>query len=315
MNRRTQRPLQHAITVLAILLLAAPPALSTSWWGRRDTREGLLAMVRNRVILFPTEGAAKPAELNDAFAVDDRIKTQADSSCRILFMEDSFLTLGPLTDYTLTRSRYDEITGARDVGFRLASGKLRLTVGRLFGRGSASVETPTAVVGVKGTDVIVGYDPERKSTLVMVLEGLVDITSLNAALAGVVTTVSAGEYAEVDAGPEAPASQPAPESLIEENVEDTSVEPDPERSAPEVTTAEANTTPEPPPPPGDQGATDLALIEVAEETGDVSGGGSSPDSSQDGSGGGGTPLPDPLPDILPEPVLSVPPDQCPGNCP
>ena len=70
---------QKLLLAALIVALSASSAWSISWWGKRDNREGLLTMVRNRVILFPEEGAAKPAALNDAFQINDRIKTRSRS--------------------------------------------------------------------------------------------------------------------------------------------------------------------------------------------------------------------------------------------
>lgn len=313
MSRNASRSTLHRALVLPLLLLLASPAGAVSWWGKRDNREGLLAMVRNRALLFPQDGAAKPAELNDAFQVGDKLKTYPDSACRVLFMEDSFLNIGPATEYSLTRSRYDEITGARDIGFGLAAGKVRLAVGRLFGRGSASVETPTAVVGVKGTDVIVGYDPRIKRTLVLVLQGEVDVRSANPQLSGVIETVPAGSFTEV--GDAAPPSepQPAPPGMIETNLGETSVPSDPARSTPEVTVSEATTVPEPPPVPiatTDEVALNLDVMNQL-QNGAPGNGTSDPNAGQTSPNAG---LDQPPPEVLPPPVTSIPPDQCPG-CP
>jgi hypothetical protein len=310
MNPRSTIILRAAL-VAPLLALFVFPADAASWWGKRDNREGLVAMVRNRALLFQKDGPAKPAELNDAFQIGDKLKTYDASAARILFMEDSFLNIGPATEYSLTRSRYDEITGARDIGFGLAAGKIRLAVGRLFGRGSASVETPTAVVGVKGTDVIVGYDAKGKRTLILVLQGEVEVGSTNPQLSGVLTTVSAGMFSEV--GESTPPSEPqiAPAALIDANVGETTVEPDPERTTPEVTVAEAEAVQPPPPGPSGTEVVDVSLLTQVQDAGDVAGGTSDPSVGQTGDNAG---LDLPPPDILPPLITSYPPDQCPG-CP
>ena len=66
MNPRTGTILRVAL-VAPLLASLALPAGAASWWGKRDNREGLVAMVRNRALLFQKDGPAKPAELNDAF--------------------------------------------------------------------------------------------------------------------------------------------------------------------------------------------------------------------------------------------------------
>ena len=303
---------QKLVLASLVVALSATSAWSISWWGKRDNREGLLTMVNNRVILFPEEGAAKAAALNDAFQINDRIKTRSRSAARILFMEDSFLNIGADTTYVLTKSRYDEVTGARDMGFSLAVGKVRLAVGRLFGRGSASVDTPTAVVGVKGTDVHIGYDERMKRTFVLVFQGSVDITSKNPALAGIVTTVKAGSYTEVDDSATPPEVQPAPASLVESTINSTDVFADPPRTTPDVPIADASIE-----PPGlDSGAgtdiSDAHLNQVSQTAGSIASSTSTPATAQtDDVAGLDQPaiLPPPVP-----PVTTTPPDQCP-NCP
>jgi hypothetical protein len=306
MRRVSNTPGRLAVTFL-LLALGGSAAWSISWWGKRDNREGLLTMVRNRAVLFPQEGAAQPAALNDAFQVGDRMRVYPDSAVRVLFMEDSFLNVGANTTYDLTKSRYDEITGARDIGFGLVAGKVRLAVGRLFGRGSASIDTPTAVVGVKGTDVHVAYDEESHRTLILVYQGQVEVTPKDPALSGTTTTVPAGSYTEVEEGPAPPVVEVAPPSLIESTQAETDVFSDPVRTTPEATVADAST---PPPPPTTVVQTDVTEAVVSRETvtvANVAGGQSSPVVSQTSSNTG---LDQPI--VLPS--ATVPPDQCPG-CP
>ena len=82
--------------------------------------------------------------------------------------------------------------------------------GRLFGRGTATVETPTAVVGVKGTDVFVGYDDQAKLTQVIVLHGIVEVTSKNPQISAVTIQVGAGQFTEVGEDATPPQPRPAP---------------------------------------------------------------------------------------------------------
>ena len=79
-------------------------------------------------------------------------------------------------DAFLIRERSELLTAGRSV----LTGSLRLVTGKLlsvFGRGSRSITTPTATIGIRGTGIYIEAEAER--TYVCTCYGLVDLQASN----------------------------------------------------------------------------------------------------------------------------------------
>jgi hypothetical protein len=174
------------------LLLAGAPALA-------DVGEVVLA--RNDVRGTPAGGATKALAVGDGLALGLRVETGADSAAKMTFDPRGSLTLGSRAKVTLDAARIDSVTGRSESALSVLAGAVRLALGKLF-QGEVSIDTPTAVVGVKGTDLRVEVDEPTGTTRVAVTEGVVTVRSK----AGGEVTVRAGQRTVVAPGraPELP---------------------------------------------------------------------------------------------------------------
>lgn len=96
----------------------------------------------------------------------DTLRTGGDSKAELLYGDGSVTRVGSLTTLTLTGDRRREI--------RLDGGKIWLNI-RKSGAGMRII-TPGAVAAVTGTELMVEFDPTRRTTEVTVFEGAVNVT-------------------------------------------------------------------------------------------------------------------------------------------
>ncbi|MEK6684662.1 MAG: FecR family protein [Nitrospirota bacterium] len=120
----------------------------------------------------------------------DTYETQAESRAKLLFEDDSLLTLGEKTKLQITEHVYDPAENRRRTIMKILSGRARVLVGKVFsGAGSKfEIHTPTAVAAARGTYYIV-YLFERAGHLmtgVLSLAGEVDVRNTDASIRGVV---------------------------------------------------------------------------------------------------------------------------------
>jgi hypothetical protein len=139
--------------------------------------------------------------VGDGLVLGLRVETGADSAAKMTFDPSGSLTLGSRARVTLDAARIDSVTGRSESALSVLAGAVRLALGKLF-QGDLSVDTPTAVVGVKGTDLRVEVDEPTGTTRVTVTEGVVTVRSK----AGGEVTVRAGQRTLVAPGraPELP---------------------------------------------------------------------------------------------------------------
>ena len=105
------------------------------------------------------------AAMDSEVEVGDTIRTGLDSQAKIVLVDDTTLTIDEDTEITI-QSLHVGAAATRDRSIiRQARGRLRTVVGSAFGgQTRMEIHTPTAVVGVKGTDLTSEKDKEARLT-------------------------------------------------------------------------------------------------------------------------------------------------------
>jgi len=147
--------------------LALPIVLCSTLWALQgsalaadpssDTHAGLLKTVRGEVQLQDAQGASAPARVGDAVNARQRIVTGAESGASLVLRDGTTFVIGPQSSFDLQTFRYDSRTHDGSVVGRLARGTLRMVTG-LIGKAAPEavrIDTPTATIGIRGTDFIV----------------------------------------------------------------------------------------------------------------------------------------------------------------
>lgn len=117
--------------------------------GTFKTAEGEVAVIRAQARSTPAPGAA--------LAVGDRIATGANGSAIVTLRDGTVLTVGPNSVVALSRFNFEPTTQRGSFLAELFEGSIRVVTGLLarVNPGLFKVNTPTSVVGVRGTDFIV----------------------------------------------------------------------------------------------------------------------------------------------------------------
>jgi hypothetical protein len=141
-----------------MILLATPPG-----WGHDAAINpvGHVTAMQGRVMVAHP-GVIKPLRVNipDEIVPHDSIHTEAKARSKILFQDDTLLTIGGNSMVEIGEHIYDSSTDTRSVTLLLKEGKVRALVGRIFGgKGSKFiVRTPTGFAASQGTYFVVWTD-------------------------------------------------------------------------------------------------------------------------------------------------------------
>jgi len=105
------------------------------------------------------------ATMDADVAVGDTIRTGFDSQAKVILVDDTTLSIDEDTEITI-QSLHVGAAATRDRSIiRQTRGKMRTVVGSAFGgQTRMEIHTPTAVVGVKGTDFTSEKDEEARLT-------------------------------------------------------------------------------------------------------------------------------------------------------
>ena len=134
-----------SIGIVGVILAAVDPVFGQTAAGRIKTVSGAAFVVR--------QGVEQPAVAGQPVFEADALKTGADGRLAITLKDETRLSLGPSSDVRLEKFVY--APGESQLGFtlRIARGLLAYVSGRIakLSPDSVRVETPSAIIGVRGT--------------------------------------------------------------------------------------------------------------------------------------------------------------------
>ena len=146
--------LSHVAGVLTLLLVSATPLLGQqpSAAGRIKVVSGSAFIVRDSVTIRAQAGQ----EIFEA----DGLRTGADGRIGVLLNDDTRVSLGPSSDVRLDRFTYAPADGNFGLVLKVVRGVAAYVSGRIakLAPDSIRLETPAAIVGVRGTSLAISVD-------------------------------------------------------------------------------------------------------------------------------------------------------------
>ncbi|MEO1089181.1 MAG: FecR domain-containing protein [Pseudomonadota bacterium] len=98
----------------------------------------------------------------------ERVRTDADGRAHLLFRDRTALTVGPNSEVVLDEFVFDPDTSSGKIVLGAAEGVLRFVGGKLSRQGNLTIETPVAVVGIRGSSAILKVDPSGATEVIHV---------------------------------------------------------------------------------------------------------------------------------------------------
>jgi hypothetical protein len=159
-----------ALSLAFLATVAAVPAHAAEA-GKVVSLEGTVEIGRG--------GAFARANVGSTVDAGDTIRTGNPGRARVLFADDSVVNLGDGSTLVIDETVYDPSKGAGTTLMHLLGGKVRALVSEYYSGGQASytIETTTAVSGVRGTEFVVAIDAATERTDVLGLGGTVEVHS------------------------------------------------------------------------------------------------------------------------------------------
>lgn len=155
------------IWVIMAVLLASFPA-----YARTDV--GSIVALRGKATI-ERKGSKINAQVKSAIEPGDTIVTTAGARTKILFIDDSVLTIAENSRMNITEFIHSKENRGNSI-FNLLDGKMRAVVGKT----RFEVVTPTSVAAARGTVIFfeVGVRNGQPFTYITCHEGVVDVRSL-----------------------------------------------------------------------------------------------------------------------------------------
>jgi hypothetical protein len=138
------------VTLLAVPAFAEQPAAA----GSVKVVSGSAFIIRGDSVL--------PAQLGQAVFESDRVRTGSDGKLGITLKDDTRFSLGPASEVHLSRFAYAPAQGRMALALDVVRGIAAYVSGRIakLAPDAVRLETPGAIVGVRGTTVALSVSPE-----------------------------------------------------------------------------------------------------------------------------------------------------------
>jgi hypothetical protein len=112
------------------------------------------------VVHVEREGKRIPAKAGMAVRGADTLVTGADGAVGVTFLDNTMVSAGPSTVFSIESYRFDSTTHDGQFDASLKKGSLAVVSGKMVKQtpGSMRVRTPSSVMGVRGTEFLVRVD-------------------------------------------------------------------------------------------------------------------------------------------------------------
>jgi hypothetical protein len=141
--------------VLTLVLAAATPAL-----GQQPSDAGRIKVVSGSAFIVRESGLI-PARAGQAVFEADGLRTGVDGRIGVTLKDDTRVSLGPSSEVRLERFVYAPAAGRLGLVLKIVRGVTAYVSGRIakLAPDAVRLETPAAIVGVRGTTLAIRVGP------------------------------------------------------------------------------------------------------------------------------------------------------------
>ncbi len=138
--------------ILAAAMVVAVPAMAAENIGLIKVSKGSVQIQRGSEKL--------PAAVGSALQASDTIVTGSDGSAGITFTDNSLVSVGPNSVFSIDKYSFDSTTHQGEFRGDLKQGRLAAVSGKMVKQSpeSMTIHTPSAIMGVRGTEFVVQVD-------------------------------------------------------------------------------------------------------------------------------------------------------------
>jgi hypothetical protein len=146
---------RYALGVVVLVLAGSAPV-----FGQEPAAVGRIKVVSGPAFVL-RQNAAIPAELGQMVFETDGLRTGADGRLGVTLKDDTRVSLGPNSEARIDRFVYAPADGRLGFVFNIVRGVAAYVSGQIakLAPDSIRLETPAAIVGVRGTSLAVRVEP------------------------------------------------------------------------------------------------------------------------------------------------------------
>jgi hypothetical protein len=147
-----------------------------------DSRVGVTSAVNPSAAGTPPGETSRQLTVGSDIQFRERVITTTDGQAQILFLDQSSLLIGPNSTVVIDEFVYDPATNKGNIAATLTQGSFRYIGGKLSKQGNATLKTPVATLGIRGSDVTINYDAAKALMNVVTTHGSASLATVTEVL-------------------------------------------------------------------------------------------------------------------------------------
>jgi len=153
---------RFSIVALALAVMATSPTPAVAQAQPPDSAAAGRIKIASGSVFIVRAGATIPAQAGQPVFEADTLRTGADGRLGVTLKDDTRLSLGPSSEIRLDRFAYAPAEGRLGVVLNVVRGVAAYVSGRIakLAPDAVRLETPAAIVGVRGTTVVIRASQE-----------------------------------------------------------------------------------------------------------------------------------------------------------
>lgn len=139
---------------------------------------GIFFVVRGNVFIERLKGEVVKAKIKSVIYPGESVYSEPGATAKIVMSDRNIINVLPNTKFKI--EKYVNDGKDKSVGIKLNQGRLRADVNEKYDgeKNKFEILTPVAVVGVRGTQLVVSYDPAVNATEIVTFAGEVYVRRL-----------------------------------------------------------------------------------------------------------------------------------------
>jgi hypothetical protein len=151
-----------SIIAFALIVVAAVATPAVAWAQPAEPDAAGRIKIASGAVFIVRAGATIPAVAGQPVFEADTLRTGADGRLGVTLKDDTRLSLGPSSEIRLDRFAYAPAEGRLGVVLNVVRGVAAYVSGRIakLAPDAVRLETPAAIVGVRGTTMVIRASQE-----------------------------------------------------------------------------------------------------------------------------------------------------------
>lgn len=157
--------------------VAAAALLAGQAWAQSAPRVGVVSAVNPAAVGTPPGAEARPIVVGSDVIFHEKMVTTSEGQAQLMFLDQSTLMIGPNSQVVIDEFIFDPGTSTGKFAATLTQGSFRYIGGKLSKQGDATLRTPVATIGIRGSDVVIRHDANTNASGIQNIHGNATVQS------------------------------------------------------------------------------------------------------------------------------------------